>query len=173
MANFFERRGMKFYRGNKGEKDVRKVLAELPETYIVFADVEIGHNKGNIDFVVLAPSGVFILEVKSYAGEIDFDGFALTINGRRFSDNNFFREVHGEIWALKQYLQQSMPSPYIHAAIVFSSPNASMNFGYNQIENIYIIQKDFLPGLFTRLPLYHYQVPISLVEASLKRTVHL
>lgn len=173
LNDLLESKGIRFYRGNKGEKEVRKLLAELPDGYLVFADVEIGANKGNIDFVVLAPSGLFLLEVKSHSGNVDYDGYALTLRGKRFRDKNFFRQVHGQIWALKRYLERVGPVPYIRAAIVFSSPYASLRFGYHPIEGIYIIQKDFLLGLFHQFLPYDYPVPISLIEEELKKVVRL
>lgn len=146
----FKRKSNQFYRGWGGELEIKKELEKLPEDYAVFQDVTIGLGKGNIDFVVLAPTGVFILEVKSHKGEIAFNGYDLTINGRAFKDKNFFRQVHGQTWALKNYLkQQTGGDVFIHPAIVFSSPYASMRFGYNQMSNINIIQKNYLPGLFT------------------------
>ncbi len=173
LSNLFKSRGMQFYRGNTGEKEVHRILAELPDDYIVFEDVEIGTKKGNIDFVVLAPTGLFLLEVKSHSGNVDYDGYALTLRGKRFRDKNFFRQVHGQIWALKRYLQQAGPAPYIRAAIVFSSPYASMRFGYHPIEGVYVIQKDFLEGLFKQFSLYKYPVPVNLIETELKKAVHL
>lgn len=146
---FFKRKSNQFYRGWGGELDIKKALEKLPDDFTVFQDVIIGKEKGNIDFVVLGKSGLFILEVKSHKGEISYNGSELTINGRTFRDKNFFRQVHGQTWALKNYLkQQTGEDIFIHSAIVFSSPYARMHFGYNPISNIYIIQKDFLLGLF-------------------------
>lgn len=173
LIRLFESKGLQFYRGNRGEQEVRRLLVELPDSYIVFADVEIGRDRGNIDFVVLAPSGLFLLEVKSHSGNVGYDGYTLTLDGRRFRDKNFFRQVHGQIWALKGYLQQSGPAPYIRAVIVFSSTYASVRFGYQPIDGIFIIQKDFLLGLFNRLPAYNYPEPVSLIEEQLKKVVHL
>lgn len=56
--------------GAQGEERVGAVLAQLPETYIVFADyVPLRSNGepagGNNDFVIVGPSGVTMIEVKN------------------------------------------------------------------------------------------------------------
>ncbi len=103
--------------------------------------------------MVLGPTGIFIIEVKSHKGEIGYDGTGLTLNGKSFKDKDFFRQVHGQTWALKSFIkQQTGIDAYIHPAIVFSSPYASVHFGYSPIANVYIIGKKNLLGMFGHFP---------------------
>jgi nuclease-like protein len=159
----------RYYRGRLGEKSVRQLLQKLPDDYSVFCDVRLGDHKGNLDFVVVGPGGVFILEVKSHGGEIGYNGYALTVNGHTFADKNFFNQIHGQTWALKNYLDEhGAGGIYIHSALVFSHPHARTHFGYNLTNHIYIIQKDFLLGLFSQCPVYYYAAaPKEKVEAVL------
>jgi len=53
-------------KGRLGEKDVASVLKGLPEGYTVLHDVEM--EWGNIDHVVVGPTGVFAIETKNWNG---------------------------------------------------------------------------------------------------------
>lgn len=172
LGNFWSAKANKFYRGGAGEKAVKKVLQELPEDFTVFEDVKIGERRGNIDFVVLGPGGVFVVEVKSHGGNIAYNGYSLTLNGRRFRDENILRQVHGEVWALKRYLEQELGEQiYVHAALVFSHAYASMEFGLQPVENVYVIRKHDLPALFNYVAPYRYPAARERVEAVLAKTV--
>lgn len=170
LSALLAQKGMQFYRGGAGEKAIRKILEKLPDNFSVFENVQIGRGRGNIDFVVVCPQGVFLLEVKSHGGEIYFNGSILTLNGKNFRSKNFLRQVHGEVWALKQYLQKLGPAPYIHSALVFSSQYAGAHFGYRTVDNVYVIQKDFLLGLFGQFPAYRYPTSRESTEAALLET---
>jgi hypothetical protein len=167
---FFRRKANRFYRGWSGEMDIKRELENFSDEYSVFWDIVIGQNKGNIDFVVVGPNGVFMLEVKSHKGEVGFNGREITLNGRNFPQTNVIKQVHGETWALKNYIkQQTGAEVFVHSVLLFSSPYARMRFGYSQIENMSIIQKDFLPGLFARFPAISYNRPA--VELVLAKAV--
>ena len=166
----FSRKSNKFYSGFSGELNIRRELAKLPDAYSVFQDIIIGQNKGNIDFVVTGPSGIFMLEVKSHKGEVNFDGYDIRLNGRSFPENNIIRQVHGETWALKNYLQEQINSElFINSVLVFSSPNSYMHFGFNKIANMNIIQKDYLLELFERSNTIKYRK--DLVDKALEKVV--
>jgi len=169
---FFKRKSLQFYRGLSGEQDIKKDLENLPNDFSVYQGLEIGDRKGDIDFVVLGPTGIFLLEVKSHKGDIGFNGSQLTLNGRNFTDKNFFRQVHGETWALKNYLkQQTGKEFFINSVLVFSSPYAHMHFGYTEVLGINIIQKDYLIGLFYRFPKFDYNGSTASLHQALLRAV--
>lgn len=168
LSDYLNLKGLQFYRGDFGEKQVRKVLKKLPDDFSVFEDVRIGDKKGNIDFIVVGPTGLFLLEVKSFAGVVEFDGQVLTLNGKVFGNRNFLRQVHGEVWALKQFLDGAGRSPFIHSVLVFSNKRARLNFGLQTVENVYIVHKDFLPELFFKLPSYQYPLSRELLETKLR-----
>jgi len=60
-----EKEYYKFYRGGKAEGAIYYELAKLSNYFFVFQDIKIG-DQGNIDFVVLGPTGLFSIEVKSH-----------------------------------------------------------------------------------------------------------
>ncbi|HTL15773.1 MAG TPA: nuclease-related domain-containing protein, partial [Patescibacteria group bacterium] len=67
--------------GARGEKHVGAILSRLPEAFCVINDLATGH--GNLDHVVVGPTGVFVIETKNWRGEISEDGKGELIqNGR-------------------------------------------------------------------------------------------
>ena len=163
----FRRKSDRFYQGFSGEGDIKDELKNLSDDFSVYQDVQLGDNKGNLDFVVVGPPGVFILEVKSHKGEVGFNGQNVTVNGREYG---FLRQVHGQTWALKNYLKQTAGAEvYIYPALVFSSRYAGMRFGFTPMGNVYIIQKGFLPELFSRFKRADY--PRLEIERALLKTV--
>ena len=55
-----------FVLGWFGEKRIGNILSKLPDMYHVFYDVKLHERKGNIDYVVIGPPGIFTIEVKYY-----------------------------------------------------------------------------------------------------------
>jgi Ca2+/Na+ antiporter len=54
----------KWYKGEKGETITQNILKTLPSTHTCFEDVRLPGGFGNVDHIVIAPSGVFSLETK-------------------------------------------------------------------------------------------------------------
>jgi Holliday junction resolvase-like predicted endonuclease len=167
LTGFFLRKSYKFYRGFSGEKEIAKTLGELPDDFSVFQDVIVGDNKGNLDFVVTGPGGIFIIEVKAHRGKIGFDGRNLTVRNRA---QNFLRQAHGEMWALKQHLSQKIKQEvHIYSIIVFSSPYATLNTGSSSISGVYILPKYSLVSFLLAFPQKNY--PRESIEAALKKNI--
>jgi hypothetical protein len=53
-------------RGAKGEKIVAKKLKKLPKKYTAIRDVKIPNLGGDIDHVVVGPTGIYVIETKNY-----------------------------------------------------------------------------------------------------------
>lgn len=68
------RKGYSWIKGDKGEKIVSKYLGNLPSGYFVLNDVNIPKGKGNIDHLVIGPTGIFLIETKNYSGSFKIDG---------------------------------------------------------------------------------------------------
>ncbi len=172
LIKYFRIESAKYYSGFNGENDIKTELKKLPDEFSVFQNLILGNNKGNLDFVVVGPPGVFILEVKSHKGHIGYNGSELTVNGRSFTDKDFFRQMHGETWALKNYfLEQFGTNIFLHQILVFSSPYATVEFGFEQINNVFVINKHSLLNLLDRMPQYAFpQNRIKIEQALLKAT---
>ncbi len=68
-------------RGYQGERQVSTVLDGLPQSWVVFHDVDLGPESA--DHVVISPGGVFVIETKNYFGIVRTTRSALRIHGRR------------------------------------------------------------------------------------------
>ncbi|GAA6755032.1 nuclease [Thermus sp. 2.9] len=81
-------------RGYLGEARVAQFLAQLPSTWRVFHDVDLGGE--NADHVVVGPPGVFNVEVKNYTGKIRATPRGLWIRGERRDDlvRQAWRQAH-------------------------------------------------------------------------------
>ena len=75
-AFYFYLRKYRIYNaGWEGEKQVAKFLSSrLSDDYFLINDLYLHNGGGDIDHVVLAPSGVFVLETKNWSGDITCNG---------------------------------------------------------------------------------------------------
>lgn len=140
----------RFKQGRYGEYEVCDELVKLPEEFFVFQDVKIPGYWGNIDFVVLGPTGVFALEVKSHKGKIGFDGRRLTRYGSVILGKDFLQQAKGEALRLHEYLVGVVGKEFfVEPVLVFSSNRASVRFGFQKQNNVYVIGKGYLHELIT------------------------
>ncbi|MBE2900726.1 NERD domain-containing protein [Methanothermobacter thermautotrophicus] len=64
-----EMRGRGWKKGHVGELIVASCLRRLPQGYHIFNDVHLPGAHGNIDHIVVGPTGVYVIETKSYSGK--------------------------------------------------------------------------------------------------------
>lgn len=67
IMNTGYKKGYSWIKGGKGEKIMSQYLQQLPEDYCIFNDVKLSKNRGNIDHVVVGPTGIFVIETKNYS----------------------------------------------------------------------------------------------------------
>ena len=75
-----------FFKGAAGEEIVARELSRLPAGYHVFHALDAGGgllmwHGGDMDHVVVGPSGVFVVETKNWRGEVTLSGSALQVDG--------------------------------------------------------------------------------------------
>jgi len=61
-------------KGLEWENIVLNYLNTLPRDYYVFHDITLPDKKGNIDDVIIGPTGLFIIETKNYSGKYRING---------------------------------------------------------------------------------------------------
>ncbi len=92
--------------GAIGEETVGKFLSELSGDYYVIHDVQIEPGKGNIDHIVVAPSGIYTIETKNYNCEtVEHRNGHLVIDGR-VADKDTLAQARAETMAVKDYLRK-------------------------------------------------------------------
>jgi len=134
--------------GRSGEHQVRAALAaELPETYALLNGLTLPHSAGDIDHLVVGPSGVFLLETKTMAGYIvcDPDGtWRRTKVGRAGTPYGAYigdpaAQVQRNIYAVRECLRRRLPHLFrgtplwIEGLVVFPHPATELDTEHSAI----------------------------------------
>lgn len=75
------RRLRSFLKGAEGEEKVARSLSFLPAGYSVFNDLQLEDGGPSFDHIVVAPTGLFVIETKNWSGEITFENGQVLYNG--------------------------------------------------------------------------------------------
>lgn len=135
--------------GASGELGVKMTLRGLDERFRVLGSVVIG-NKGDMDFIVVGPTGVWVIEVKSHKGRIRIENNRLFRDNKPF-DKDFIRQVWGATYALKDEMKKRVAmNLHIQPVVVFSSPYAKLGVEWNRADDAYVIGIDQLVRLVER-----------------------
>lgn len=117
-------------RGLKGEKLIEKNLSgKLNDEYSLYSDVLLkdGERSGNIDHIVVGPTGIFIIETKNNEGIITYDCYGW--KGLVENKNPVF-QVNRNMFRVKDVLKNceifSDKMPYLKSIVVFSNPKAKL-----------------------------------------------
>jgi hypothetical protein len=105
----------RYYGGARGESRVGRLLARLPEEYHVFNGVRF--YAGDIDHVVVGPTGIFVVETKVYAGTISLRAGQLTRNGQPL-ERDLVRQATAETTCVKDLLGVA-GTHHVHPILVF------------------------------------------------------
>jgi len=133
--------------GYSGELQVRATLAaELPDEYVLLNGLTLPHGSGDLDHVVVGPSGLFLIETKTMAGSITCDalgnwrrtkiGRGGTAYGAYIGDPG--RQVRRNIHALRECLQRRVPhvcwgsALWIEGLVVFPHPRTVLHVNHNR-----------------------------------------
>lgn len=124
----------RFLSGLEGENDAEDELKNLPSDFIVINE-GFDTGRGNIDKIVIGPTGVWTLEVKSHKGNI-------------FPSDNFLKQAYAEAKTLQDLIKAKLNLDiYVQPVLVFSNKFAKVRFGFNKQKGVYVIQKAWLKKL--------------------------
>lgn len=153
-----------YYRGRKGEHIIFKELTKLPNEFSIFCDIKIKHPY-NIDFVVLGPTGIFAIEVKSHAGKINYANRKITINNIIPQEKDFIKQAKGEAGSIADYLKEKTNIDYwVNPVLAFSNPKALMYFGLKPMDDVFVVQRGFLLQLIKSANWKNSEVDILKIE---------
>lgn len=145
MAKFYIPMIYAFWKGEKGEEKVHKMLVDhLPSSYYCLHDVTLG-NTGNIDEVVISPVGIWTIEVKNgKGGEITLKNGLLCKNGYPLEGKNL-KEAYHESLELQDFIRQSL-GLYLPVSpiLVFANPRYRMKFGFQGVNGVQVIGINWL-----------------------------
>lgn len=72
----------RYERGYQGEVRTGELLRRLPPTFTVLVDCRLPGSKANIDHLVVGPTGVHLIDTKTYSGRVTIGGGTLWHNRR-------------------------------------------------------------------------------------------
>jgi hypothetical protein len=148
-TTYWEKVSDNYDKGDTGELKIQDILKQLPDDYIVIPDVQQAKG-GNIDFVVVGPTGIFALEVKNFKGsaKIGFNGKSLTFDGKAYNKDPLKQAIRNAI-NLGQHLRTKLNQPYLQVipVLVFAG-HQILRFGLKPVKsNARVIRNEYLLDL--------------------------
>lgn len=135
--------------GALGEKEIACYLKRLPDTYTVINDLHFADSYGNIDHVVIGPTGVFAIDVKNWRGTVSADGKGeLLLNGKPTDKpeiKNFTRramELRNRIQALTKL------ETYIQCVFIF--PHTQLETKWGATGHVHCVNADKMEDYITQ-----------------------
>jgi hypothetical protein len=115
--------------GAAGETSVGFILSKLPEEFCVLNDVST--SGGNLDHVVIGPTGVFVIETKNCRGLVEADGKGELMLNRKPAERRHVNRLVGRMMGTKEKIRVLAPGldPFFHAVMVFTSAYVDAKFG--------------------------------------------
>jgi len=113
----------------RAEREIRSVLANLDERqYAVFHGLYRGY--GDIDHVVIGPTGAFVIETKSNHGDVSIDELGrLAINHGDQLRKNYQRQATQEAYQVKDYLGEHGIQEQLFVQSILAFPFANVSDG--------------------------------------------
>jgi hypothetical protein len=116
--------------GWQGEKQVTKILGScLSDDYYLINDLYLRGGGGDIDHIVLAPSGVFVLETKNWSGKIICQGDTWQRPGKRAFNSNPSHQVKRNVEKIKRIIENSVifAHVWVEGIIVLANRTVTVN----------------------------------------------
>ena len=146
-----ERRQENMLKGAVGEKQVGRELTRLPDGFCVINDLSTPN--GNIDHVVVGPTGVFVLDAKAWRGVVTADGHGELLQNGKPTDKPYVRLFVGRMMGIRERVLMLAPGMEVHfnAVFVFTAARVEAKWGTTARLNCitdeqlydYIAEKDF------------------------------
>jgi Nuclease-related domain len=130
-------------RGIRGEEAVADVLAGLPSSYWVLHSVSTG--RGDVDHVVIGPTGVFALETKAWEGAFYRSRGRLFCNGK--PAEHVLRQARGAAARVHQLLLDAGIDLWVEPVVV--AARASVARSPMRFRKAYVVSIEGVVGLVT------------------------
>ena len=129
---FYLRKYRIYSAGWQGEKQVAKFLSSrLSDDYFLINDLYLHDGGGDIDHIVLAPSGVFVLETKNWSGNITCNGDDWQRAGKRNFKGSPSRQVKRNAAKIKRIIDSSQAfrslDVWVEGIVVFTNDHAALH----------------------------------------------
>jgi Ca2+/Na+ antiporter len=143
VSERLETERIKFRKGATGEALVGYILENFPDDYVVIHGLKPRTNSGDIDHIVVGPTGVYAIDTKNWTGVVKADGKGeLLLNGKP-TDKPAIRNLIRAIMNIKDEIKfHSTFNPYVYALLVF--PAARVEAKWGQTESVHCVRADQL-----------------------------
>jgi hypothetical protein len=131
---------MRFIKGDVGEMVIENILAKFPNDYLYLRDLVI-EKKGNIDSVVIGPTGVWTIEVKNQSEKVIIHDKYL---------NKDLAQSYAEKMVVQKVLDQNGMPTAVTPVLVLANPKTKLNFGMVPQKGVYVIGTKWLEELLTK-----------------------
>jgi hypothetical protein len=150
---FYQRKYYIYKSGSRGEKAVITMLSKsLSDDYYLINEVKLPNSGGDIDHIVMGPSGVFVLETKNWSGKIFANGDQWRRPGRKATGSPSL-QVKRNTQKVRQLIENVSAlwsiRVWVESVIVFTNQNA--NFSINN-PTVTILKLHQLPSHITKSP---------------------
>jgi len=128
--------------GAAGEREIIPFLTSLPDTFTVVSDLDFADSFGNIDQLVIGPTGVFAIDVKNWRGTVTADGKGELLQNGKPTDKALVRTFTRRVMDLKERLKAlTKLDPYIQCVFVFTHTQVEANWGTTGAVHCICIEK--------------------------------
>jgi hypothetical protein len=126
-----------FEKGLDGEHEVAKILKKLPTDYILLYDFQ-SKNDGNIDMVVIGPTGIWTIEVKNLDKKIiSIENDQLFGDGYSIDKNR--SQAYHEAIKLQVYLNTKGFFFPVNPILVFAGSKTEINLQNNHFKGVSVV----------------------------------
>jgi uncharacterized membrane protein YuzA (DUF378 family) len=138
----YERERKRWRKGAAGECMVADVLAALPDNYSVINDVTTA--SGNLDHIVVGPTGLFSIETKNWRGRVTADGKGELISNGTPSSKPYVRKFLSRSMCVLEQIRSlaRRDDIFIRAVMVF--PKAWVEAPYGSTGRVHCVTDETL-----------------------------
>jgi hypothetical protein len=160
--------------GLTGERNVVKNISEkLSSDYSIFNDVLLkdGKRSGNVDHIIIGPTGIFVMETKNNKGIVTYDGYSwkgISGNPSGQAVLNAFRIKN----ILKNCEVFKEKAPYVNALVLFTNSKINLKISKDpewcRVFQIEKLTNSCLSDYIMNEPVRFSDKEITSIEQSLK-----
>jgi hypothetical protein len=131
-AYYYLRKYHLYNGGRQGEKRVNRLLgSSLSDDYYLINDLYLQGSRGDIDHILLAPNGVFVLETKNWRGKITCNGDKWHRAGKGDLPSSPSRQVKWNASRIKRIIDNSPTlralGIWVEGIVVLTNKHTTLN----------------------------------------------
>jgi hypothetical protein len=163
--------------GLNGERNVVKNISDkLSSDYSIFNDVLLkdGKRSGNVDHIIVGPTGIFVMETKNNRGAVTFDGYNWKGMGRNPSQqavSNTFR-IKDILKNCEVFREKTL---YVNAVVLFTNSKIDLKISKDpkwcKVLRIKKLTDSSLSDYIKNEPIRFSDKEITSIEQSLKTRI--